>query len=147
MSDVDPAGAGSVPARIEFRVAGIARRGDALLTFWVPGHGDYRALPGGHIDPGEDARRALEREMSEELGVHARVDRFRFVIENSFRQPDGPHQEICLYFDMELPEGELVTREDHLAVEWLPKERWGELRPAILAELITDGRGHHAVQD
>jgi len=58
-------------------VAGLLVDDDAVLLAlrsadrrWFPGVWD---LPGGHIEPGEDARDALVRELGEELGVAAEV--------------------------------------------------------------------------
>ncbi|GBD84859.1 8-oxo-dGTP diphosphatase [bacterium BMS3Abin02] len=58
-------------------VAGLFRAGDGVLLChrrsdrrWYP---DVWDLPGGHVDDGENPRRALVRELREELGVHVDV--------------------------------------------------------------------------
>ena len=64
--------------RVHVVVAGVlVRDGRALLCHrhparrWYP---DVWDLPGGHLEPGEDAVTALVRELREELGVHAVPD-------------------------------------------------------------------------
>ena len=59
--------------RVHECVAAILRRGDAVLLShrapdrqWFP---DVWDLPGGHIEPDENASTALARELREELGI------------------------------------------------------------------------------
>lgn len=61
---------------MEMRVAAYAvveRRGKLLLTHWRRGHLHGWTLPGGGLDPGEDPRDAVVREVFEETGLEARV--------------------------------------------------------------------------
>ncbi|MCA0379163.1 MAG: NUDIX hydrolase [Actinobacteria bacterium] len=61
---------------MDMRVAAYAvveRRGKLLLTHWRRGHLHGWTLPGGGIDPGEDPRDAVVREVFEETGLEARV--------------------------------------------------------------------------
>lgn len=61
---------------MEMRVAAYAvveRRGKLLLTHWRRGHLHGWTLPGGGIEPGEDPRDAVVREVFEETGLEARV--------------------------------------------------------------------------
>lgn len=71
--------------------------------FWV--------LPGGRAEFGEQGRDTAVREVAEELGVCASVDRLLWVNENRF----GRHAETChelgLYFLMR-PEDPLPTTDD-----------------------------------
>lgn len=57
-------------------VGALVRRGDrVLVTQRPPGgsFGDHWEFPGGKVEPGEDDRSALAREIREELGVEVRV--------------------------------------------------------------------------
>ncbi len=61
---------------MEMRVAAYAvveRRGKLLLTHWRRGHLHGWTLPGGGLDPGEDPRDAVVREVLEETGLEAKV--------------------------------------------------------------------------
>ena len=61
---------------MDMRVAAYAvveRRGKLLLTHWRRGHLHGWTLPGRGIEPGEDPRDAVVREVLEETGLEARV--------------------------------------------------------------------------
>ena len=61
---------------MDLRVAAYAvveRRGKILLTHWRRGHLHGWTLPGGGIDPGEDPRDAVVREVLEETGLEAKI--------------------------------------------------------------------------
>lgn len=51
----------------------VERRGKLLLTHWRRGHLHGWTLPGGGLEPGEDPRDAVVREVLEETGLEARV--------------------------------------------------------------------------
>lgn len=58
--------------RVKRGVIGILRdRGRYLLVRRAPGvrRGGHWCFPGGHLEPGENARQAVRRELLEELGV------------------------------------------------------------------------------
>ena len=50
-----------------------------LLLRYNYGGNDVFALPGGNIDTGETLTQALERELSEELGIEAEISELFFV--------------------------------------------------------------------
>ncbi len=60
-------------------------------------------LPGGHIDFGEPAARALEREILEEMGLPSRAGRFLGAAEHRFVQQGKPKAEINLVFALDIP--------------------------------------------
>jgi ADP-ribose pyrophosphatase YjhB (NUDIX family) len=62
-------------------------------------------LPGGHVEFGETAAGALQREMVEELGLSLQVGRFLGAVESAFDQADGSgsitrHHEVNLVFEL-----------------------------------------------
>ncbi|HBB44489.1 MAG: ADP-ribose pyrophosphatase [Parcubacteria group bacterium GW2011_GWA1_44_13] len=87
-------------------------------------------FPGGHIEEGESARVALEREIKEELGEDSEVKRFIGASENKFQTKNGEVHEINLVFEVALlSNGGRVSQEDHLEFAWLTRE---ELRDVIV---------------
>ncbi len=92
-------------------------RGDEVLfvqrgkTF---GHGTW-ALPGGKIEPGETAAEAALRELLEETGVNARLERH---VGNFDLAGLGVHYVISCWTGHYLS-GEAVAQSDVMAVKWL----------------------------
>lgn len=143
------------PPAIELIVRGALRHRDNLLICRNRKHG-HIFLPGGHIEHGEPARLALEREMLEELGQPLRAGRFLGVCESAFhdprehtrkqppraqRKPDAhpaapTTHEINLVFDLTAPPGialdTIVSQERKIEFLWLPLNR-----------LVGDSPEHH----
>jgi len=70
-------------------VAAVVRRGDAILITRRPdrpGKPGQWEFPGGKVEPGEGEPEALRRELQEELGCDARVD--RLLLRHGHRYPD-----------------------------------------------------------
>jgi ADP-ribose pyrophosphatase YjhB (NUDIX family) len=88
----------------------------------------YVALPGGHVDPGEDCKTALLREIEEELDAHAEIGDLIFVSENIYAgrsKEDTQRHELTLIFAGEIS-GEtsdgvhVRSPEDDKNFRWLP---------------------------
>lgn len=116
----------------ELIARGVIRKDGAILV----NHGHnaktgerYYALPGGHIDPGEDARTAFVRECEEELRIQVTTGDLVFVSESIYpgrHDHDGKRHEIVLYFEAELVsepqmrDGAIVSPESEKEFRWLP---------------------------
>jgi 8-oxo-dGTP pyrophosphatase MutT (NUDIX family) len=85
---------------------------------------DNTFLPGGHIEYGEPAPRALARELEEELGVRIKVEEFLGVVECVFTQDGIQHHEVNLVFQMSSPGVERRARftpvETNIEYLWQP---------------------------
>ena len=90
----------------------------------------HQFLPGGHVDFGEQAAVALQRELVEELGVQVTVGKFLGVCEARFEQGKKTghpqlHHEVSFVFEI-TPSDEstdpfaLVSKEDHIRFVWSP---------------------------
>ncbi|MBI1337755.1 MAG: NUDIX domain-containing protein [Phycisphaera sp.] len=110
-------------------------------------------LPGGHVEFGESAREALEREVMEELGVVVRATSFVGVVEARFDQPDRHgipqrHHEINFVFDLQPADTDddptgWVSRESKIEFFWTDlSDLFGPqpnlpLLPAAMVPLVT----------
>jgi ADP-ribose pyrophosphatase YjhB (NUDIX family) len=90
--------------RFTYRVGAVViRHGHVLLTRNLSE--DYWFTPGGRVEIGESARAAIEREITEELGVRGRIERLLWSNENFFKMGEISYHEIALYFLVTLPDG------------------------------------------
>ena len=133
----------SVPmAKIEFIARGLARLGDRVLLCRNRKHG-YVYLPGGHVEFGEGAQRALEREFEEETGLDVKAGGLLFVSEGRFEQKGKPRHELNLVFHVEHPHwpDPAPSLEDDIDFVWAgPSElRELDLRPASIRSWLLDG--------
>jgi len=69
--------------RFNYRVGAIIIRDGHVLLMRM-GANDFWFVPGGRVEAGETARMALEREVTEELGVTGEVGRLPWANENFF---------------------------------------------------------------
>lgn len=104
-------------------------------------------LPGGHIDFQETAKDAVIRELKEETGYSAHLERFLGIVEHTWQFKGD---DICchtheynLIFKADLPlEPPTLPPllEAHVAFKWIPLHQISEvdLRPAALKKLIHE---------
>jgi 8-oxo-dGTP pyrophosphatase MutT (NUDIX family) len=88
--------------RFNHRVAAIAMRNGHVLVCHEDDD-DYVMLPGGRVELGEPSPVALAREMAEELGVEAPIDRLLFTEENFFEREGEAFHQIGIYYQVALP--------------------------------------------
>lgn len=105
---------------------------------------NYTFLPGGHIEFGETARHALDREMLEETGAEGRIGVHLWTIENIFTDPDKePCHEIASYFTYTFYKRfyteSVISQEDHLEFLWVDIHQLEhfDLKPDIISRLIA----------
>ena len=126
---------------IETLVRGVCVKDGWLLVCQSKGAANTY-LPGGHVEFGERAVDALEREIREELGVASKAGAFLGAIEHTFKQKGARHCEINLVFAVEIaalsPESAPAACEDWISFRWVPVTRMGRyhLEPWPLRKLI-----------
>ena len=134
--------------RFQLRAAAVVLHDDHVLLHRLEGD-TYWALPGGRVEPGEDARSTLVREMAEELNESVECAELLYVVENFFVHANTPNHEIGLYFRAEFSSGSALLEKSscHVGAEgihrlefrWFPKEalRGVDLRPSFLRESLS----------
>ena len=112
----------------------------------------YVALPGGHVDPGENCVQALQREIEEEMAAQCEVGDLAFVCENIYagrRKSETQRHELTLVFEATLSgeqtreDGTLKSPEADKNFHWLPRaelERAHLLPADVKAFLLGDAR-------
>ncbi len=126
---------------IETLVRGVCVKRGQLLVCQSKGAANTY-LPGGHVEFGERAADALEREIREELGVASKAGAFLGAVEHTFLQKGARHCEINLVFALEIADLDASAKppacEDWITFRWVPVARLGRyhLEPWPLRKLI-----------
>lgn len=109
----------------------------------------YWYLPGGHVEFGEPAAKALAREFDEECTLSVRVLDAVQIDEHAFSTKKRPHHEINILFHVEPAPGVnqkailgAKSREPRIAFEWVDLAAVADLAvvpPSAKAYLLTGG--------
>jgi len=94
----------------------------ALVQIEKPGHGGWIDLPGGALDPGEDAAQAVVREFGEETGLRVRAGETYTRADQRFLNTDGEafnNRGAFLTLALVGEDAGLKIEDDHTLV-WLP---------------------------
>ena len=91
-----------VKGRFNYRTAGVLMRQQEVLVHRAENE-PFWTLPGGRVEFGESAQAGLARELHEELGVVAAVDRLLWAVENFFTYQEQRYHELAFYFLAALP--------------------------------------------
>ena len=102
---------------------GIVERDGKLACVHVvkPGHGEWTDLPGGALDPGEDAAQAVVREFAEETGLIVEAGAIYAYADQYFVKTDGePVNNRGAFFTLVVAgENPALKVEDDHALVWL----------------------------
>jgi 8-oxo-dGTP pyrophosphatase MutT (NUDIX family) len=133
--------------RFNLRAAAVIFEDEYVLLHQMQGD-DFWCLPGGRVEPGEDAAQTVIREMREEIGACVRIERAFCFVENFFTYNGRPNHEIGLYFVAHLESGSplLDLEVSHhgfegnkrLTFSWVSRQRLSEVdvRPEFLRQLL-----------
>lgn len=80
-----------------YRVGAIILDGTKALMAYDPRHKQYYSV-GGRVHFGESSEQAVLREVYEETGVKAEIDRLGFVHENFFEIDGMPFHELAFFY-------------------------------------------------
>lgn len=114
--------------RFYYCVRAVIIRGENLLVMRDE-NAPYYYLCGGKVGMGETAEDAVLREVREELGIEAEIDRPLYFCQNFFTEKikNERYHEIGLYFLVKIKEDELTEEEftikegkHTLSFRWLP---------------------------
>lgn len=127
----------------EIRCRGIILHEDELLVVEHTGKEGFLALPGGHLEWGEDIQAGLVRELEEELGVTPVVGPLLYI--HNFTQDNGKHVVEFLFHIENAADfrslGESPTHAHELAtVNWVTSDEGRTMRPVGVWLDFVSGR-------
>lgn len=138
--------------RIELIVRAVIQRDDSILISSKVGEPNT-FLPGGHVEYGEYSGEALERELSEELGIEVELKEFVGVLEYQYVDWDGGrhHHEVNFIYRAETT-NKISPRENHLDFHWCKINQLEEIMllpdslPKLIKEYCKTGQMFHHIK-
>ncbi len=94
----------------------------------------YYFFPGGHVEFGESAKKALKREIKEELGLNIKECSFIGGSEHQFIEDGKKYHEINLAFQTKTDGIKIESKEDHLHFFLLDKKQL--IKQTVLPETL-----------
>ncbi len=94
----------------------------------------YYFFPGGHVEFGESAKKALKREIKEELGLNIKKCSFIGGSEHFFVEDRKKYHEINLVFQTKTDEIKTESKENHLQFFLLDKKQL--IRQTVFPEVL-----------
>jgi ADP-ribose pyrophosphatase YjhB (NUDIX family) len=152
------------PNHIEIIARGLIQDREWVLLCRDTANG-YYYLPGGHVEAGEKAAAALQRELVEEAELHLEAGECMLICECCFEQDGKPRHEINLVFHVEPPRcsqgeqgnqdggeslknkgeprvpEEIASCEEGIAFEWVELATLCDLdlRPTVIRAWVVSG--------
>ena len=129
-----------------YRTGGIIINNGKML-FVKSSIGDYFYMVGGAVRLGETSVSCIEREVLEETGIKARVNRLSVICENFFKGKGGKIDgldchTIELYFNMTIDNLDLLKTQSDMGedIVWLPinEVKFHTIKPTVISEKIED---------
>jgi len=120
--------------KIEVLVRAIIRDKGKFLVCKKKGK-KYCFFPGGHVEFGESAEKALKREIKEELGLNIKECSFIGGSEHLFTEDRKKHHEINFAFDVKTEKLKIKSRENHL--EFFLKTKKELSKEKVLPKVLT----------
>ena len=98
--------------KFNFRVGGIIESPDKKILIHRLSNFDFWLLPGGRVEMLEDTKKAILREIEEELGIKVIIDRLVAITESFFDIKSSTYHELTFNYLLQLPENsELLQKE------------------------------------
>ncbi len=103
--------------RIEIITRAVIRKNGKILLCKQKMENCY-FLPGGHVEFGESLKKALIREIKEELHATVKSSEFLGIVENWYGTKRDKRHEINFVYKVSLKNGTIKTTENHIEFHW-----------------------------